>query len=366
MFTNKTILAPLTKGGNLPFRRLCASFGADVTVSEMAYARFVARGERREQALLRSHPTEGCFGVQFAVINPEEAIKASKIAVERGAQFIDINCGCPIEDTTRRGLGASILRKPNVLSRLVEALSREIPVPVTVKIRLGWNEKEINAPSLAVKVAEAGAAAITVHGRTREQRYSRAANWESIGEIKKLVTIPVIGNGDILTYFEAEDKKRLSGADSIMIGRGALIKPWIFSEIKKGASWNITSEERVMVYLQLAQYMKEHFRDDEKGMKRIMQFLPWHFSLFCRYQFLPKEQFHEQSLEHPLIQTRIEPQLTDDPLDHLLSSTNELVHEEIVKILLDSTESNACGRLRGIQLSSPESTDEAVFPDMQG
>lgn len=126
-----------------------------------------------------------------------------------------------------------------MLARLVEELKREIPIPVTVKIRLGWNEKEMNGLSIAKKVADAGADALTVHGRTRDQRYSRAADWEQIRLIREAVSIPVIGNGDILTFFEAEQNKERSGVNSILLGRGALIKPWLFKELKERTTLNL-------------------------------------------------------------------------------------------------------------------------------
>lgn len=349
--SNKFILAPLTKGGNLPFRRLCVAFGADATVSEMAYARFVAKGDKRERALLRKHPSEELFGVQFAVIDAKEAIPAAQIAIERGAQFIDINCGCPIEDTTRRGLGAAVLRKGNVLARLVTELTQTLPIPVTVKIRLGWNEKELNYLSIAQKVSEAGAAALTVHGRTREQRYTRSADWDKIREVREAVPITVIGNGDILTHYEAEARKAQSGVTSLLIGRGALIKPWLFQELKEGRTLNPSPSDEIEIYYRLAQYMKEHFGDDELGMKRIMKFLPWHFNFFHRYQYLPQEEYGAHSLEHPLIQSRFPGTHGEDPILEKLRSSSEKVHTELALILLTSaSESEAVERIKALEI----------------
>ena len=135
---DKVLLAPLTKGGNLPFRRLCVDFGAEITVSEMAYARQVVRGSRSELALLRKHASEACFGVQLAVGKAEEAVAAGERAVRAGASFVDVNAGCPIHDVVRRGMGATLLQRPAAFARLVARLVDELPVPVTVKIRTGW------------------------------------------------------------------------------------------------------------------------------------------------------------------------------------------------------------------------------------
>ena len=298
------ILAPLTKGGNLPFRRLCVEHGARVTMSEMAYSRQVCRRSKSELALLRKHPTEPCFGVQLAASRPEEAVRAGMAAVERGASFIDLNCGCPIHDVVRRGMGATLLRRPAALARLVEHMVRELPVPVTVKIRSGWAEDEVNAFEVARLVEEAGAAALSVHGRTREQRYTKAADWELIARLVRERTIPIIGNGDILTWYEARARQEESGCASIMIGRGALMKPWIFREITEGQGYEPSAEERVGIYFHFATLLKEHFRIDDKGRQRTMNFLPWHLGFFARYRPYPRERWGDAARRHPLLQTR--------------------------------------------------------------
>src|SRR5687768_6631367 len=175
-FRGKVFLAPLTKGGNLPFRRLCLAHGCTVTMGEMAYAYQVVRRSKSELALLRKHPDESCFGAQIAASKPADAIAAVNAAAERGAAWVDLNCGCPIHDVVKRGMGATLLQRPAQLARLVGEIVRASPVPISVKIRLGWTEREQNASEVARLIEEAGAAALTVHGRTREQRYSRAAD----------------------------------------------------------------------------------------------------------------------------------------------------------------------------------------------
>lgn len=331
-----TILAPLTKGGNLPFRRFCVEqFGAQVTVSEMAYARYLVKGESRERALLRKHSGEGCFGVQLAALQVEEALEAAKMARDLGADFIDINCGCPIDDVVRRGLGSALLRRPKALFRLVEHLSSNLDIPVTVKIRVGFKEGEENALEIARGVEAAGAKVLTIHGRTREQRYSRAANWALIGEIAAQVKIPVVGNGDILTWYEAESRKKIAGVRSVMLGRGALIKPWLFQEIREQRTLDFSAETRLGLISTFVRYLKEHFGDDELGARRIMKFLPWHLELFSRYQYLPEEKFKEASLQYPLLQSRtLEQQVVTDPLEKLLACTDASVHQEMAIELL--------------------------------
>lgn len=161
----KMILAPLTRGGNLPFRRLCADFGMEVSYSEMIYARSLLRGDAVEQARLRRSPNEKILGIQFATNNVEEGLKAIDLATEAGADFADLNCGCPIFEATRRGLGSSLLRSPKKLSKLVHGLVRnKHGLPVTVKIRLGCELDSINCSEVVRTLREAGASAVTVHG----------------------------------------------------------------------------------------------------------------------------------------------------------------------------------------------------------
>lgn len=334
---DRTILSPLTKGGNLPFRRLCVGLGAQITVSEMAYARQILRGSRSELALLRKHDTETCFGVQLATANPEQAVEAGQVAVEAGAAFVDLNCGCPIHDVVRRGMGATLLRRPKALARVVEALARELPVPVTVKIRSGWKENEINAPEIARLCEEAGAAALTLHARTREQRYSKQADWGLVQQLVEERNIPIIGNGDILTWFEAGMRREQSGCAAVMLARGALIKPWIFKEVLEQKTWLPNPEERIAVYRRLAGHMKEHFRDDEIGRKRALRFLPWHLDFFWRYRPLPESEWAERAREYPLIQIRMEKEEEDlSPLEAVLRDPREEVHQQLAAALWDS------------------------------
>jgi len=338
-FQGRVFLAPLTKGGNLPFRRLCAAHGCEVTMSEMAYARQVVRKSRSELALLRKHDDETCFGVQIAAAKPDEGVGAGKEAIDRGAVWIDVNCGCPIRDTVRRGMGAALLQKPKRLGRLIEGMVAELSVPVTVKLRLGWSESLQNASEVARVAEEAGAAAIMVHGRTRDQRYSRAADWDSIARIASERTVPVIGNGDLVTFYETERRWRESGVASVMIGRGALIKPWIFREIAEQRAIEPGAEERIGIYFELGRYMKEHFRDDEKGRERAMRFMPWHLRFLCRYRPFPREQYEEASREHPLLQSRYDDAASEvSTLERLLRDPRTELHERLAALLWDAVD----------------------------
>ena len=348
VFEGQAILAPLTKGGNLPFRRLCVELGAVITTSEMAYSRQIVRKSKSELALLRKHDSEGCFGVQLATGKPDEGVRAGRMAEERGAAFVDINVGCPIHDVVRRGMGATLLRRPAALARVVEGMARELSVPVTVKIRSGWSPDKINALEIGRAVQEAGAAAITLHARTREQRYTKAADWGLIGELAEQLSIPVIGNGDILTHVEARQRRESAGCAAVMLARGVLIKPWLFREIAEDRAWEPTAEERVALYRRLAVFMKEHFRDDDKGRERTMRFLPWHFDFFSRYRPTPAGAWGAG--DHPLIQTRVDDRDDDVPLlEAVLRDPRPEVHQRIATELWDaSDDADAVARLEDL------------------
>ena len=340
---NQMILAPLTRGGNLPFRRLCADFGMKTSLSEMIYARSLLKGDAVEQARLRRANNEDMFGIQFATNNVEEGCKAIEMAAASGADFVDLNCGCPIYEATRRGLGSSLLRSPKKLGRLVNGLTNNKEnIPVTVKIRLGCEFDSINCSEVVRELRQAGAAAITIHGRTAQQGYSKPADWDLIkqvvdeGKAEGFEHIPIIGNGDILTYYEATRRMSDSSVDSVMVGRGALTKPWIFKEFQDQQTWDPDSDERIKIYRTLTNYMKDHFGDDDWGRKKSWNFLPWHFEFFARYHPYPEEQFAKFALTKPLIQERT---ITSDamcPLDLLLLNRSSEVHDLIADSLWDS------------------------------
>lgn len=340
--SNKMILAPLTRGGNLPFRRLCTDFGLETSLSEMIYARSLLKGDAVEQARLRRWKDEPTYGVQFATNQVSEGVNAIRQAEEMGADFCDLNCGCPIHEATRRGLGSSLLRSPKKLHKLVKGLVDGSNIPVTVKIRLGCEADTINCLENVRGIREAGASAITIHGRTAQQGYSKNADWELIQQAVRETKeegyghVPIIGNGDILTYYEARRRMKESGVDSVMVGRGALCKPWIFKEFNDDATYLPDAKERVQIYRTLANYMKDHFGDDAMGRKKSWNFLPWHFEFLSRYTPYPEEEYGRKSIEKPLIQNRIIPSENMEPIDALLTNRCTDAHDMIASILWDS------------------------------
>lgn len=341
------ILAPLTRGNNLPFRRLCAELGAAVTTSEMVFARHLLKGSSKERALLKRHrPTEKLYGVQIATNVIDEGVQAALLAVEEGADWIDLNCGCPIHEATRRGLGSALLRKPQKLARLVSGIAAQVPVPLTVKVRTGAaGEASINIEEVVAGHRDAGAAAVTIHGRTALQRYKRPSDWGIIERVARSTDIPIIGNGDVLTLYEAARRLQDHDCLAVMVGRGALIKPWIFEEVKNGRELNPTARDRVGVYRRLVSHMREHFGEDAMGRRKAFYFLPWHLGFFFRYRPLPERFFLESSLHQPLISTRWASvacaelgESVDglDPLERLLRCENGAAHEAAANVLWDA------------------------------
>jgi nifR3 family TIM-barrel protein len=211
-------------------RLIAREFGAGLVFSEMVKAEGVIRGLPTTRHHLDLHPLEHPIGVQLADADPASLVEAARIAVERGADLVDLNCGCPVKKVVRTECGAALLKDPALIGKIISAMRRTTPdrVPVTLKVRVGWNDASLNAPEVA-RIAEAnGAAAITVHGRTREQLYAGSVRLDAIRAVKEAVGIPVIGNGDVQTPEDARRMFEQTGCDGVMIGRGAVGNPWLF------------------------------------------------------------------------------------------------------------------------------------------
>lgn len=228
---NRYILGPMAGVTDLPFRVLCKEQGAGLLCMEMVSAKAILYNNKNTESLLEIHPDEQPVSLQFFGSDPKIMSEMAKRVEERPFDIMDINMGCPVPKVVRNGEGSALMKNQKLVYEIVSAMVKAIDKPVTVKIRKGFDDSCINAVEIAKIIEEAGAAAVAVHGRTREQYYSGQADWDIIRQVKEAVSIPVIGNGDVTSPQKAEELVKQTGCDGIMIARGAQGNPWIFSEM---------------------------------------------------------------------------------------------------------------------------------------
>lgn len=229
-FNHIAFLAPMAGIADLAFRELCVQYGAAYTVSEMVSSKGLTMGDKKSAQLL-TLGNDRPAGVQIFGDDPEIMAKAAVKCLDFNPDIIDINMGCPAPKIAMNGGGASLMKKPELAYEITKAVVQAVDIPVTVKIRKGWDEESINAVEMAELAEKAGASAVAVHGRTRQQMYSGSVDFDIIAQVKKSVGIPVIANGDIKDEQSAAIMLEKTNADAIMIGRGALGNPWVFSKI---------------------------------------------------------------------------------------------------------------------------------------
>lgn len=276
----KAVLAPMAGVADRAFRELCVSYGASYVVSEMISSKGVSMGDRKSKTLAYLSDAERPAAIQIFGSDPLVMAQSVERVMEYKPEIIDINMGCPAPKIAGNGGGASLAKNPPLAEKIVEAVVKASPVPVTVKIRMGWDFDSINAVEMAKRAENAGASAVTVHGRTRNQMYAPPVNRDIIAQVKKEISIPVIGNGDIVDEQSAAIMLEETNCDLIMIGRGALGRPWVFSQINAYLEYGrVIPEppvaERMRVMLKHIATLCE-YKGDYIGMREARKHAGWY------------------------------------------------------------------------------------------
>ncbi len=277
-------LAPMAGVTDACFRPLCFEQGAAFAVSEMLSAKgylHISRNARAVDELLERSPDEGILGLQLFGHEPDVMAEAANQLQDSGFSFIDVNMGCPMHKIVSGGDGSALLRNPALCGEIVRAVVRRVSLPVTVKIRAGWDADSVNAPQVARIVEEAGAAMVAVHARTRDQFYAGHADWAVIGAVKRALAIPVLGNGDVFSGADALRLIAQTGCDAVMVGRGAQGNPWIFSEIRAALSGEPYQRpgmrERVSMALRHMDGMRQR-RGERGALLEMRKHVAWYLS----------------------------------------------------------------------------------------
>ncbi|MDP8162746.1 tRNA dihydrouridine synthase DusB [Pasteurella skyensis] len=281
---NRIFLAPMAGITDLPFRRLCSQFGAGLTFSEMMSTNPDVWHTEKSKLRLAHHNDIGVNAVQIAGYDATEMAQAAKINVEYGAEIIDINMGCPAKKVNKKMAGSALLRDPDQVARILEAVVSAVNVPVTLKIRTGWDLENQNCLEIAKIAEQMNISALTIHGRTRSCLFKGNAEYDNIKKVKQTVSIPIIANGDITSAQQAKSVLDYTGADAVMIGRGSFGRPWLFKEIADfvefGQVTTLSLDEKNQTMLKHIEGLHQ-FYGEQKGYRIARKHVGWYVEQLC-------------------------------------------------------------------------------------
>ena len=289
------LLAPMAGITNSPFRKLMREYKSSVVISELVSANGIEYASQRTLDLLKYTEAERPVGLQIFGETEENLVKACQVVEGMKADFVDLNLGCPVPKVVKKGAGSAMCRNPTELGKILTAMVKSVKIPVTIKIRTGWDSSLRNAQDVVKVATDAGVAWVAIHGRTRAQGYSGDADWDFIGEVKAKSSLPIIGNGDVVTAEQAVSRYKNYGVDAVMIGRGALRNPFLFEQsldlLEGREPQAVTAERLIELLLKQRQYLSEAF-EGRTAMLHARKFLAWYSSGYPGSGEFRKNVFH--------------------------------------------------------------------------